>query len=43
VNVEDEFPLEIAFGDRMLLVRSLPEIGVEIGTIIEHFAPDFDG
>lgn len=42
VDMEDEFPLEIALGDQVLLMRSLPEIGMEIGAIIEHFAPDLD-
>lgn len=42
VDVDSEFTMEIAFGDQVLLAKSLPGIGVEIGAVIEHFAPDID-
>lgn len=45
VKMKSHFVLEIAFGEArpVLLADALPEIGAEIGALIEHFAPSLDG
>jgi hypothetical protein len=42
MEVEGEFPVEIAFGERGLFASTLPTLRRHVGTVIESFAPDFE-
>jgi hypothetical protein len=42
MEVEGEFPVEIAFGERGLFASTLPTLRRHVGAVIESFAPDFE-
>lgn len=42
MEVEGEFPVEIAFGERGLFASALPTLRRHVSDVIESFAPDFE-